>query len=347
MRILVWGAGAIGGTIGAYLKRAGHDIILVDVVEEHITAIKKVGLTVEGPIDTFTVALPAETPANLQGTYDTILLCVKAHATRSACEMLLPCLAESGVVVSVQNGLNELVISAIVGEERTLGAFVNFGADYLEPGRIHYGGRGAVVLGELDGSTTNRLMELHDAFKAFDDRAITTANIWGYLWSKLAVGAMLFATALTNDAIADCFAMPEHQDLFIAIAQEVLAVADARGVTPEPFDGFDPTAFMPHTRHDVSHRSLEQMVAFNRRSAKTHTGIWRDLAVRKRKTEVDAQLAIIIPLGQEVGRDLPIVAKIAELIHDIEEGRREQSRDNLVLLEQARTGLRRNHQPKA
>lgn len=337
MKILVWGAGAIGGTIGAYLKRAGHDIVLVDVVEEHVAAIEEAGLTIEGPIDTFTVELPAETPASLSGTYETILLCVKAHATRAACEMLLPHLSESGVVVSVQNGLNELVISATVGEQRTLGAFVNFGADYLEPGRIHYGGRGAVVLGELDGTTTARLTELHDAFKAFDDRAVVTANIWGYLWSKLAVGAMLFATALTNESIADCFAMPERRDLFIAIAQEVLAVADARGVTPEPFDGFDPTAFMPGTPRDVSYRSLEQMVAFNRRSAKTHTGIWRDLAVRKRKTEVDAQLAVIVPLGQEVGRELPLVSKIVELIHDIEEGRREQSRDNLVLLEQTRT----------
>lgn len=336
VRLLVWGAGAIGGTIGAYLTRAGHDVIFVDVVEEHVGAMRENGLAIEGPIEEFTVPVTAHTPSTLEGTFDDILLCVKAQATESACEMLLPHLSPTGVVVSVQNGLNELTIQNIVGEERTLGAFVNFGADYLEPGLIHYAGRGAVVLGEVNGEISPRLQALHEAFLDFDERAIASRNIWGYLWSKLAVGAMLFATALTNESIADAFAMPEHQDLFIDIAKEVLAVAHARGVVPEPFDGFDPTAFMPGVSHEVSKRSLDQMVAFNRRSAKTHTGIWRDLAVRKRKTEIDAQLAMIIPLGKEVAMDMPLVRAIVDMIHEIEDSERPQKVENLEVLEEVR-----------
>jgi 2-dehydropantoate 2-reductase len=279
--------------------------------------------------------MTGHTPKTLQGEFDTILLCVKAQATEDACRQLLPHLASGGMVVSVQNGLNELKIAEIVGEARTLGAFVNFGADYLEPGLIHYGGRGAVVLGELDGRMTPRLQQLHEAFLVFDKDATATSNIWGYLWSKLAVGAMLFATALTNEPIADAFALPDYQNLFIDIATEVLAVAKTRGVHPEPFNGFNPTAFLPGAPRTTSYASLDEMVAFNRRSAKTHTGIWRDLAVRKRKTEVDAQLATLIPLGREVGLELPLVSKIVELIHDIENGSREQSTNNLKLLRDA------------
>jgi 2-dehydropantoate 2-reductase len=74
------------------------------------------------------------------------------------------------------------------------------------------------------------------------------------------------------------------------------------------------------------------MEEFNRHTAKTHSGIWRDLAVRKRKTEVDAQIAIIAPLGREAGVPTPLLEKLVELIHDIEEGRRAQSWDTLDAL---------------
>src|SRR6202035_3118792 len=104
--------------------------------------------------------------------------------------------------------------------------------DYLEPGVIHYGGRGAVVVGEIDGRLTPRAILIRDAWRDFDDRAIVTANIWGYLWGKEAYGAMLFATALTDESIADALARPAYRDLYIALAQEILRVADARGVTP-------------------------------------------------------------------------------------------------------------------
>ncbi len=77
----------------------------------------------------------------------------------------------------------------------------------------------------------------------FDDRAVLTGNIWGYLWAKLAYGAMLFATALTNESMADCLASPAHRPLFIALAREVLAVAARADIRPEPFDGFDPAAY--------------------------------------------------------------------------------------------------------
>ena len=98
---------------------------------------------------------------------------------------------------------------------------------------IEYAGRGAVVLGEIDGRTTSRLRELHRAFLDFEDRAIVTANIWGYLWGKLAYGAQLFATALTDDPIADALADPAYRDVYVEIAREVMRVAQARHITPE------------------------------------------------------------------------------------------------------------------
>jgi len=320
-RCLVWGAGAIGGTLGAHLARAGHDVTLVDTADEHVAAINRVGLAIEGPIATFTVRLRAFTPDTVAGEWDTIVLATKAHHTEAATQALLPHLSPDGCVISAQNGLNELAIASIVGPARTVGAFVNFGADYMQPGVIHYGGRGALVLGEIDGRITPRANAIRDAWLDFDAQAIVTRNIWGYLWSKEAYGAMLFATALTNESIADALSMPKYRDLYIALAREILTVANARGIKPEAFDGFDP----------ASH-SLDALVAHNRRSAKSHSGIWRDLAVRKRRTEVDAQLGIVVTLGAEAGVATPLTARLVELIHDIENGVRPLSLDNLDAL---------------
>ncbi len=332
MRVLVWGAGAIGGTLGAHLARAGHDVTLVDIVEEHVAAIRRSGLHIAGPIAEFGVQLPAHTPGTLAGEWDRVILATKAQHTAEATQALLPHLAGDGCVISAQNGLNELVIAGIVGAARTVGAFVNFGADYLEPGVIHYGGRGAVVVGEIDGRLTPRVEGIRDAWRAFDERALLTNNIWGYLWGKEAYGAMLFATALTNDSIADALARPEYRPTYIGLAREVLAVARVREVTPEAFDGFDPAAYLPDAEPGAAGWSLEALVAHNRRSAKTHSGIWRDLAVRRRRTEVDAQLGIVARLGAEAGVPTPLIVRLVELIHEIENGTKTRSLELLALL---------------
>ncbi len=335
MRSLIWGAGAIGGTLGAYLARAGHDVTLVDTAGEHVDAIMRDGLRLTGPIDEFTVRVPAVTPQTdnvTWGTWDQIILATKAHHTDVAVRALLPHLTAGGYVVSAQNGLNELAIAEVVGAERTVGAFVNFGADYLEPGVIHYGGHGAVVLGEIDGRITPRVTALRDAWHRFDPRAMVTSNIWGYLWGKEAYGAMLFATALTNESIADALAMRAYRPLYIALAREILGVASARAVRPEAFDGFDPAAYFATAPAGAAERSLDALVAHNRRSAKSHSGIWRDLAVRKRPTEVDAQLGIVVALGAEARVPTPLTARLVTLIHEIERGERSQSLGTLDAL---------------
>ncbi len=330
--LLIWGAGAIGGTIGASLARAGHEVLFVDSAADHVDRINDHGLTITGPIEAFTVAARAVTPEALEGVYPRIILAVKTPATVAAASALAGHLAADGYVVSAQNGLNEYIIGEAVGRARVIGCFVNFGADYMAPGKIMYGGRGAVVLGEIDGRATGRLGALHGLLRNFDPGAAMTGNIFGYLWSKMAYGAMLFAEALTEASIADCLAHPGYRDLFIALARETLAVALAHGVTPEAFNGFDPQAFLPGGGDDEALRSMDDMVAFNRRSAKTHSGIWRDLAVRKRKTEVDALPGAVPALAREKGLAAPLCERLAELIHDIEDGRRRQSWHSLDAL---------------
>jgi 2-dehydropantoate 2-reductase len=280
------------------------------------------GLAIEGPVEAFRQAVRAVTPDEVEGGYRRVVLAVKAHHTEAATRQLLPYLSEDGYVLSAQNGLNEITIARLAGERRVMGCFVNFGADYLAPGRILRGNRAAVVVGEIDGSVTDRLREMHARLREFEPDAELTTDIWAYLWGKLGYGALLFATALTDESIADALASERHRPVYLALGQEVMRVAAAKGASPRGFNGFDPAAFQPGADEAALQASINAMVAFNRASAKSHSGIWRDLAVRKRKTEVDAQIGIIAEIGKEVGVPTPALERVVALIHDIEDGRR-------------------------
>ena len=323
--ILIWGAGAVGGTLGAYLARAGEDVLLVDIAEDHVAAMNRDGLVIEGPVEQFTQPVRAATPAQVNGSFRRVILAVKAHHTQQAVRALKPHLADDGSVLSAQNGLNELLIAAEVGAERTVGCFVNFGADWLGPGRILLGNRATVALGELDGRASARAADYHRLLRLFEPAAVLTPNIWGYLWGKLGYGAILFATALTDASMSDNLASEPHFSVFHRLGREVMAVALQQGVTPLGFNGFDPLAFMPDAPEALARRSVADMAEFNRHTAKTHSGIWRDLAIRKRKTEVDAQIAIIAEIGAKAGIATPTIDRLVALIHDIEDGRRPQS----------------------
>ncbi len=330
--IVIWGAGAIGGSLGAAWLRKGREVIFVDNVPEHVEAINRTGLGIVGPIFEETVRAPAFLPADLEGTFDRIFLCVKAQHTEAAARDLMPHLSDDGYVVSAQNGLNEVAIARVVGTRRTIGCFVNFGADYLEPGVVTYSGRGAVVVGELDGAETDRIRDLHELMQEFDADAVLTPDIWGYLWGKLIYGALLFATALTNDSIADVLDDAETRPVLVRLAQEVGRVAAAEGIRTEAFNGFDPAAFRPDASPEAIDRSFADMVAHNRRSAKSHSGIWRDLAIRKRKTEAEPQLGPIVDHARKRGIDVPLTARLIEMVGEIEAGKRPLAKDNLIEL---------------
>jgi 2-dehydropantoate 2-reductase len=303
---VVVGAGAIGGTVGARLARSGKRVLFCDADPAHVAAINEHGLRIEGPVEQFTAEARAVPPEELPDDLQAVLLAVKSQHTEAALAAVTPRLAREGFVVSLQNGVNEPLIASIVGEERTVGAFVNFGADYLEPGRIFLGGRGALYVGELDGRRTDRLARL----LADLPDAKETANIIGFLWAKEAYGAMLFATAVSDLSIADALAEPRYHPVYVQLAREVLAAAP---VPVEPFDGFD--------AGDLD-GSIERLIEFNRRSAKTHSGIYRDLMVRRRPTEK----------SMLEGIDGPLLRRTLELIGEIEAGRRTCEVANLELL---------------
>jgi 2-dehydropantoate 2-reductase len=258
----------------------------------------------------------------LTGRFGRIVLAVKAHHTPDALAALAPHLRDDGFVLSAQNGLNEITIARTIGEARTMGCFVNFGSDWIGPGRILFGNRGAVVVGEIDGTIRDRTRAMFDLLKVFDAEAVLTDDIWSYLWGKLAYGAMLFGTALTEDSMSTNFADAIRRPVWLALGREVAAVAHGRGVRPRGFGEFEPEAFLPGAPQADAEQVIAWLADYTSRTAKTHSGIYRDLAVRKRRTEVDPQIGIIGQLAKEQGLSTPVLDRLVALIHDVEDGRR-------------------------
>ncbi len=320
-RILVCGAGAIGGTIAAHLARARHPVSVVDLVPEHVAAIRAGGLRITGPVAQFTTACSAFLPGELDGQFELVLLAVKAQHTRSAVEMVAPHLADSGVIVSVQNGLNEHAIAEMVGRNRTIGCFINFGADYMEPGRIEYGGRGPVVVGELDGDITERVKAIVTVLKDFEPHAELTDNIFGYLWSKLAFGMLLVSQTLSDRPTEEFLDDPNWRPMTCRTVGDVAAVAHAEGVKLMRFQGFDTGQFLTND-HALMNKAISDYAETRRGSTKLYSGIWRDLAVRKRATEISYQYRPILEAARRHGLTVRALETAVAMIEAVETGKR-------------------------
>lgn len=320
--IVIWGSGAIGGTIGAALVRSGRHVLFVDTSEEHVRQMREKGLQIEGPVENFSCQVTAVTPTEMTGQWPLILLAVKAHHTKAATHQLLPFLRSDGAVVSCQNGMNEPVIASIVGADRVIGAFVNFLADYIEPGKILYGGRGAVVVGEIDGKRSKRVIALHETLKSFEPDAVLTDDIFGYLWGKAAYGTLLKTSAIADASIVDYITGTTYRAVLLGMIREVLSAARAEGVEPKAFNGFEPAVFLADDQDGIA-ASLEALRAYNALSTKTHSGVWRDLVMRKRQTDVVAQLNPVRTIAAQHHIATPLMDRLIELIEDVESGRRE------------------------
>ena len=241
------------------------------------------GLRIEGPVEEFTQALPASLPGEVSGPpRPRVPRAVKAHHTEAALEALAPYVALGGFVVSAQNGLNELTIApGGSGRERTVGCFVKLRRGLARTGPHPLGQpRRRPPWASSTGGITDRVRAVHDLLRLVEPDAVLTENIWGYLWGKMGYGALLFA----HGALARLHVRRDGP----LRAPRRLRSTRPRGDDPRGGRGGaalgvqrlrPPTPSRAPTRPGWRPRST-RWSRHNRRTAKTHSGVWRDLAVR-------------------------------------------------------------------
>lgn len=315
----VMGGGAIGGTLAVHLARAGCEVQIVDADRAHVEAIRRDGLRIERPEGHMVEArIPAfhlnEGPAEL----GFVLLAVKSQATSAAMEWIAPRLRSDGCVASMQNGLNEAAVAEHIGVRRTVIAFVDLFADVLAPGVVADGGIGTIALGEYAGGASSRVHRLAEDLHSWGD-PIVSANVAGFLWAKLAFGAMLTTTSFLDEEMASVVSRFRPQ--MLELAREVYAVSDAEGIQLESFDAFSPDDYRATAASATIDSAFDELSAWLAGQTKTRSGIWRDINVRKRPTEVPSQYEPVIALAASHGIETPRLQSMVDTIRDLERGK--------------------------
>jgi 2-dehydropantoate 2-reductase len=339
MSITIYGAGAIGGTVGAFMANAGEDVLFVDKAVEHVDAMNATGLRISGS-KSLKIPARAMLPESLKGPLGLVFLAVKSQDTEAALETIAPLAGPDTVVVSLQNGINPPAIAKRLGKERVVGAFVSFPADWQGPGHIEQGGFGNIWIGELDGRITERLARIQKLL-SHSVNAHTTDNIAGYLWSKQIDCSLLFAQAVGDQTFADTFGDARYQPVLTALVGEGVSAALAAGVKLESFGAFEPLKLRPRTP-DEEHEAravLNRFADQTRSQIKVRSGPWRDLAVRKRPTEVGPMVGWVIEEGRRRGVAMPLNEALVQQVKELERGTRQRGLHNLDELEQLRAKL--------
>jgi 2-dehydropantoate 2-reductase len=342
MRVTVVGAGAIGGTTGVMLHRAGHDVTLVDRAAEHVASINERGYRISGYVD-LVEHVPAITPEQLpehveqNGPLGMVVLAVKAMDTESATEMIAPYLAPDGFIVSYQNGLNEERIAKIVGRERTIGAFIHFGGDLVEPGHVVLVNSIPTYISELDGDVTPRIKQVAEVLSAVTPVEITD-NLNGYLWGKLCYAAFGFAVSVVDAPVDEIVEADRGVRAALrGVVAEVVDVARAQDIRLENIHGFDPYMFDRKIPDRVAQTDqfFDEWAARGKSSIKRHMGIHRDIRYRKRRTEVDFQVGPVVERGHALGVPTPLCDLLVDIVHDVETGERAQDWSTIQQLDAA------------
>jgi 2-dehydropantoate 2-reductase len=341
-RILIVGAGAVGGYVGGYFARAGVDVTLVDPWPAHVAAMQANGITLEGltPEECFTTPVRAIDLTDLQGLIkeqpiDIAFCCVKSYDTAWAATLINEYLAPGGFVVSLQNSINEDTIAKAVGWGRTIGCIAaKIAVELTEPAVIRrgvpLGGDKHTVfrVGEAHGRITPRIEQIR-AMLADIDSAKTTSNLWGERWSKLVANAMANGvSAATGFSSGEFNAERITRRLSIRIAGEAARVGLAQGFDLEAINGLPAEIWDAAGQEADSGANDAEALRTVEDKLQSGGNAWRPGArpsmgqdIQKgRRTEIDYLNGLVARRGQELGIATPANQGLVDAVRQVERG---------------------------
>jgi 2-dehydropantoate 2-reductase len=334
-KIAVLGAGAIGSSVGADLTKAGYDITIIDQWPAQVEALKASGVRIQMPDEDLRVRVQAlhlceVASANLE--FDIVLLAVKSNDHRWLAEFIKPYLRQDGVLVGVQNGMNDDSIASIVGRERTVGCVVELSAEIFTPGLVKRNTTHKTTwfaLGELDGFYTPRVQELQSIMSAVG-RADVTNNIYGAKWTKLIANTMTMGPfGLLGLGNREAAAVPGMFDISVRLGKESLAVGAALGYRIEPIFGLRADEFAGSGDENLvtAMKTLLGHVS-NGRTAPIHDHI------KGRVSEMAFIPGVVSRKGKELGIPTPGNDAVVELDRQINKRLLAMDRSNFDLLKE-------------
>ena len=330
MRTAVIGAGSLGTIIGALITKNGGQVDLIDNYQPNVDALRTKGETVTGTME-FNVPVSARATQDMEGIYDLLLITTKQTALAAVLPELVKHMDENSLALTLQNGIPEELVAAYVGQGRTAGGAVGWGATWLEPGVSKLTSTMKVMenfafeIGEIDGTDTPRIRRAQAILSLVGNTQVLD-NLMGIRWAKVLMNATFSGMSA---AMADTFGAVLNDETTLRciahIADETIRVATASGVRLAPMQGVDFEQLRLESPADIPakfpiyHQVWDQHAALK-------ASMLQDLE-KGRPTEIDFINGIVCRKGDELGIDTPYNDKVVELV------RREQETGILHTME--------------
>lgn len=330
MRIAIYGAGSLGTILGAYINKGGVPVELINRNKAHVEALQKKGAQVVGTVQ-FTQTVIAYSPEEMSGQYDIFFLMTKQQQNAEVVQMLKKYLASDGVLVTFQNGLPEVGIADILGEERVLGCTVAWGATMKEPGMCELTSEPDALsfsLGAISEKKSKHFAKVKELLEMMGTVDVEE-NFLGTRWSKLLINSAFSGmSAVLGCTFGEAAKPRESRRIVQALIKECIDVCKVGGIRIEPVQGKDIVKLLDYTNPLKRAFSFFIIPIAIRKHAKLKASMLQDLEKGK-LTEVDAINGAVSDYGRKVGCPTPMNDRVVEIIHKIEQGILYPSFDNL------------------
>ncbi len=322
MKYAIYGAGSLGTVLGAYLTKNGVDIELVNRNKAHTEALKKNGATIKGTVE-MNVPVNAITPNEMEGKYDVIFLLTKQLFNKDVVNFLKPFLSESGVIVTLQNGIPEPGIAEIVGNNHTMGCTVEWGATLAEPGVSILTSEPDSLsfhMGKMEGITNEQYNTVKNILEKMCP-VHTEDNLLGARWSKLLINATFSGLGtVVGGTFGSVSEDKEVRKIAIKCMKECIDVGRASGVTFAPVQGKDITKLFYYTNPLKKAFGLFLMPIAMKKHRLLEPSMLQDLKKNK-PCEIDAINGIVCEWGKKLNIPTPVNNRIVEVV------KKEQSKE--------------------
>jgi len=336
-KIAVMGTGAVGGYAGAHMAQAGEDITFIDPWPEHVETMRAKGLRITHIRDVpeFTAKVRALHVTDAQQLakekpIDIAFVCMKSYDTEWATTLIAQYLSPNGLVVSLQNCMNEETIAGVVGWGRVVGCIASsITVDLCEPGHVRRaagksGDKHTVFrTGEVHGRITDRVQEIR-RLVAYSDSARATTNLWGERWSKLVTNAMANGMSASTGLISkDILRNDTLRRFGSRLGSEAIRVGQALGYELEDIHHVDPEIIARAGEGDpVAVREYDEhrLAEVNKAGGGEHRPSMGQDMVKGRRTEIEFLNGLIVRKGEEIGIPTPANAALTDIVKRVEKG---------------------------
>ena len=331
MRVAIYGAGSLGTILGAFISKAGVPIELINRNKAHVEALQAKGAQVVGTMN-FNQPVVAYIPDQMSGEYDILFLMTKQQHNAEVVQMLKGFLASDGVLVTFQNGLPEMQIADVLGEDRVLGCTVAWGATMQSPGVCELTSEPDALSFSL-GAVSEKKSKHFDKVKELLEKMGTVdveENFLGTRWSKLLINAAFSGmSAVLGCTFGEAAGPKASRRIVQKLIKECIDVCQVGGIRIEPVQGKDIVKLLNYTNALKRAFSFFIIPIAIRKHAKLKASMLQDLEKGK-LTEVDAINGAVSDYGRKVGFPTPMNDKVVEIIHRIERSELKPSFDNLM-----------------